>query len=221
MQIFACGTPSEKFRCCQASGEFPVVVTDFVEVVKIEALDRISIWCRAGHHRSVLIAECLELMYSKASLVRLRLHFEADSRRCALSRMRSVEETGLFVYGSLLHPKLLRDVLQTSVQTWTAREATLRGFSRKRVRDKLYPAVVPEASGRVDGLLLRGLSLDQMRLLDAYEGEDYYRQEVSVELVESGQDVRAAVYVWNSSLDFLDSEEWDALSFEYKGIDSI
>jgi gamma-glutamylcyclotransferase (GGCT)/AIG2-like uncharacterized protein YtfP len=97
----------------------------------------------------------------------------------------------LFVYGTLRDPEVCTRLLGRMPQSAPAR---LQGFIRQAVRGEPYPAIVPEGTRSVEGLLLFGLSAPELAALDAYEGDEYGRIEVSVE-TDAGQ-ARAWVYVW-------------------------
>jgi gamma-glutamylcyclotransferase (GGCT)/AIG2-like uncharacterized protein YtfP len=101
----------------------------------------------------------------------------------------------VFVYGSLQSRAVLSVLLGTRGAPPPERmlAATLRGFRRFAIRERVYPAVVPEALARkvpfaaratvpehVRGLLLLGLDDEQLRRFDQFEDEDYTREEVTV-----------------------------------------
>lgn len=156
----------------------------------------------------------------------------------------------LFFYGTLLAPPVLHRVIYgISSPTPTThpamtylqiRPALLRGYRRHRVAYADYPAIVPEAGGLVRGSVVSGLTQGDVYRLDIFEGSQYGKAEVEVEVLEGvsvyeaapeGQDgdkktteaeattqaketVKAQTYVWSSSLKDLDPREWDFEEFK-------
>src|ERR1700754_1708591 len=61
----------------------------------------------------------------------------------------------LFAYGTLMLPDVLEFILERSLPS---EPATLGGFSRYMVRDRVFPAVIPDGKHDVHGLVLFGLT---------------------------------------------------------------
>lgn len=81
------------------------------------------------------------------------------------------ETTGdvrVFAYGTLRDPNLLAVVLGR-VFTGTRRPAVIHGFRRAHAEGFSYPLIVREEGGRIDGILLEGLTAADLSNLDAYE----------------------------------------------------
>ncbi len=97
----------------------------------------------------------------------------------------------LFVYGTLKDETLRTRLLGRRVRALPAR---LRGFAVRAVRDADYPALVPAHGEVVAGLLLTGLDAGDLARLDRYEGSEYRRVPVRVEVTERFQP--AWVYLW-------------------------
>jgi len=70
----------------------------------------------------------------------------------------------------------------------------LNGFARLLVSGRNYPMVRSHPGGRVPGLLVRGLSVSDVRKLDEYEGDEYYRASIQVQL-RSGKRIWAHTYL--------------------------
>ena len=70
----------------------------------------------------------------------------------------------LFVYGTLLDPKMRRAVIGRSCRT---RAATLVGYARREGR---YPYLAPDAAACTAGQLLLRLTGAELARLDDYEG---------------------------------------------------
>lgn len=118
----------------------------------------------------------------------------------------------------------------------TTRPALLRSHRRHRVLHADYPAVIPEEGedATVLGTLVTGLTDGDIWRLDIFEGDEYERRKVEVEVlndVEGGIDeaakkdqssptsgakrekVAAQTYVWIAGVDRLEKREWDFEEF--------
>lgn len=104
----------------------------------------------------------------------------------------------LFVYGTLSDPTVCAGLLGRVPCPAPAR---LSGYLRHEVRGEIYPAVVAKREGVVRGFLYECLSPTELAILDAYEGDEYGRIEVSVE-TEAGMKP-AWVYVWTGRVERL------------------
>src|SRR5215510_6761081 len=80
-------------------------------------------------------------------------------------------DQNLFVYGSLVDPRCLDDVLGYHFGGERVR-AQLRGFLRVRSDGFHYPFLLAQKDGVVDGILIMGLSPRDMDVLDRYEEVD-------------------------------------------------
>src|SRR2546422_10296567 len=72
----------------------------------------------------------------------------------------------LLVYGTLMDEERLE---QLTGRRFPCRRATLEGFARI-VAAHGYPTIVPQAGGRVEGVLVEGGDVASPAALDAYEG---------------------------------------------------
>lgn len=97
----------------------------------------------------------------------------------------------VFTYGSLVVPRIMRGVTGRS---HACERATLVGYARYRLIDRVYPGLVPEAGSATEGQLYYDLDLDDLERLDAFEADEYDRHEVEVR-TEAGQRVHAFAYV--------------------------
>ncbi|KAI0327843.1 hypothetical protein GY45DRAFT_1282989 [Cubamyces sp. BRFM 1775] len=102
-----------------------------------------------------------------------------------------------FFYGTLLHPAILRRVIGRRGDELEMCPALLLDHTRHKIRHADYPAVLPYSksrtlfidSGREDlppeertvrGTFVRGLSNEDIALLDLFEGDEYTREGVAV-----------------------------------------
>lgn len=141
-----------------------------------------------------------------------------------------------------MHPRILHRVVDstdnptpTQLSRFTHTPALLTNFCRHKVRFCDYPGVVAESEKSVRGVYVAGLNDSDMRLLDFFEGSQYEKEEVEVELLRGetlsgegdgeskdalkGQDrkerelVKTQTYVFKDRLD-LENEEWDFEEFK-------
>lgn len=119
----------------------------------------------------------------------------------------------VFTYGSLMFDPVWRRVVAGACPSEPAR---LAGWARRRVRGETYPALVPQAGGRVEGVLYRQVAPDDLARLDAFEGDDYLRRDVTV-LTAAGP-VTAQVYAWKAGNARLLDEDWLPTRFLEEGM---
>ncbi|RDA92355.1 hypothetical protein CP533_4392 [Ophiocordyceps camponoti-saundersi (nom. inval.)] len=135
-------------------------------------------------------------------------------------------EFSAFFYGTLMAPEIFFSVcyglesppqLIRDIHTFTP--AILDGYCRHRIRSADYPAVVPETGRSVRGIYVTGLTDANIHKLDRFEGEEYERVEVDVQLREMRGDEEVAgemrktfVYVFLQRED-LEMGEWDFEAF--------
>ena len=97
----------------------------------------------------------------------------------------------IFVYGTLMDPEIMQAV---SGAYYAGRSATLHGYVRKRIAGEVYPAIIPDHGASVRGVLYCGVTAESLLRLDRFEGSQYDRHEVAVELENEGP-MRAQTYV--------------------------
>lgn len=157
----------------------------------------------------------------------------------------------LFFYGTLLAPPVLHRVIygtsSPTPETHPAmtylqiRPALLRGYRRHRVAYADYPAIVPEAGGLVRGSVVSGLTQGDVYRLDIFEGSQYGKAEVQVEVLrglsvyetapegqadeketeteaatqqQANETVTAQTYVWSAPRADLEPQEWSFENFK-------
>ncbi|KAL4722713.1 hypothetical protein ACLX1H_010596 [Fusarium chlamydosporum] len=97
--------------------------------------------------------------------------------------------------------------------------AILEGYCRHRVKYADYPAVVAEKGHTVRGVYATGLTDANVNRLDIFEGSEYDKENVKVELLnkdgtvsEKSEIKDTTVYVFNSP-ELLEKREWDFEEF--------
>jgi gamma-glutamylcyclotransferase (GGCT)/AIG2-like uncharacterized protein YtfP len=98
----------------------------------------------------------------------------------------------LFVYGTLLYPKLWQRLVRRRYRHAPAR---LPDHRRLQVRGEGYPGLIRCKGESVEGCVYFGIQPQDLRRLDHYEGEQYEQRVVTVELGD-GTPVRAITYLF-------------------------
>eukprot|EP01025_Chloroclados_australasicus_P023825 TRINITY_DN24033_c0_g1_i2.p1 TRINITY_DN24033_c0_g1~~TRINITY_DN24033_c0_g1_i2.p1 ORF type:complete len:230 (+),score=16.98 TRINITY_DN24033_c0_g1_i2:84-692(+) len=129
----------------------------------------------------------------------------------------------VFVYGTLMSDQIARGVIGVLPPR---HPAVLKGYTRYRVRDASFPAIVAEEGGQVKGMMFTGINDAQLVSLDKYEGIaveasavddccEYNRAEVEVETPMGV--MTAFAYVWKPEFrDQLEDVEWSFEDFMHK-----
>ncbi|KAG2131355.1 hypothetical protein DEU56DRAFT_814097 [Suillus clintonianus] len=98
-----------------------------------------------------------------------------------------------FFNGTLMHPEILKRVLGHDGSQLQMCPALLLDYTRHQVKNEDYPGILPYSRSRamfdhdlnpeersVRGSLVTGLSEEDIRLLDIFEGNQYTREIVSI-----------------------------------------
>ena len=119
-----------------------------------------------------------------------------------------------FTYGSLMWADIMARVCGCVLPS---EAALLRGYRRHSVQGEDYPGIRPAEAGVVEGRLYRGIGAAVWARLDAFEGADYERVPVTVELSD-GRAETACVYRFRAELVArLLPGDWDPQLFESEG----
>lgn len=136
-----------------------------------------------------------------------------------------------FFYGTLMVPEVFYTVCYNSktVTDVIARQhkfspAILHGYSRRRVKSADYPGITEDAGHSVFGVLAEGLTKANLDKLDYFEGAEYERRMVKVNVLEKvgevteegnveGEEKEAQVYVFLQT-QRLEQKEWDLDEFK-------
>lgn len=120
----------------------------------------------------------------------------------------------LFAYGTLM----CGDIMQVAAGCVpSSASAILCGYSRRRVKDAAYPAIISEATGIVEGRLYCNLPVSAWECLDRFEGDQYERVAVTV-TTDHDKLIDAQTYAWKSAgLHYLDKCDWNFEAFLRSG----
>lgn len=115
-----------------------------------------------------------------------------------------------FTYGSLMCEDIMRAVTGFAL---AGTPAELADHARHPVAGEAYPGMRPAPGGRVQGVLYRDLPRIAFARLDAFEGEQYTREEAAVALPD-GRRVAAFTYVFKPQYaSLLLPGDWDFEAF--------
>lgn len=73
--------------------------------------------------------------------------------------------------------------------------ASAAGHARYEIAGETYPGMVVQAGSAVEGVLYFDVGPQDMDALDAFEGAEYRREEITVTLA-TGETVRACTYIY-------------------------
>jgi len=144
-----------------------------------------------------------------------------------------------FFYGTLMSVDILKRVIGTTSDHLEFADALLKNHTRHHVKAVDYPAVVPAKIGTevlkrklsddeasVRGTVVKGLTKSDIRFLDTFEGDEYTRDVVTVDLLSAFKDadskndvtgapsdggkasIEAGVYLWTASQSMLEPTLW-------------
>jgi len=123
-----------------------------------------------------------------------------------------------FVYGTLMFPNVMQRVCG---HTPSACPATLHGYKRSPMKGRTYPAISPNTSAEIRGILYTDISLNDIQNLDTFEGDEYVRKTVEV-VLEDHTRLRAWAYVIHPDHSHkLTDEDWHPENFEAQDIEAF
>jgi gamma-glutamylcyclotransferase (GGCT)/AIG2-like uncharacterized protein YtfP len=124
----------------------------------------------------------------------------------------------IFCYGTLQVPEVMKAV---TGRLYEGEKALLPGYAMYRVKDAEYPGIVPSYKGETEGTLCSGLTDEDLKVLDAFEGNFYARHSVEVHL-RDGRITTAWVYVIREEYERVLSDElWHLDRFLKEGFRSF
>lgn len=97
----------------------------------------------------------------------------------------------LFCYGTLRAPEVMRRVIGLLPDSLAG---VLMDYACYSLVDVVYPGIVPEQHAQVAGVLYQGLNDALLAKLDAFEGEEYERERVWID-VATGERIQAWTYI--------------------------
>ena len=93
----------------------------------------------------------------------------------------------LFAYGTLRDPDILAAVLGRSVPDQARLLAQAPGYAAVHYPGRSYPALIENPTAAALGLVLEGLSTQEIAMLDVFEGDEYRRVPITVTTATGAQ----------------------------------
>ncbi len=112
-----------------------------------------------------------------------------------------------FFFGTLRDRDMLDLVVGRHVADGDVEPGTLPRVRLLRVADEAYPALVPHAESRVEGVRVTGLTVAEVERIAWFEGKEYALRTVDVVRADGGR-ATAQVHVASETLELVD-EDWD------------
>lgn len=124
----------------------------------------------------------------------------------------------LFCYGTLQIAVVMKAV---TGRTYPGVKARLPGYAIYRVKGADYPGVIDSPDHETAGMLYRGITDEELKILDLFEGELYERRLLEVNTADS-KSYHAWVYVISlKNRTYLTQESWHLKTFMEKGFDTF
>ncbi|RAU20679.1 gamma-glutamylcyclotransferase [Paramagnetospirillum kuznetsovii] len=117
-----------------------------------------------------------------------------------------IQTRSMFFFGTLMDVEMLSAVLGRTPAAAEREAAFLRGMRRVYVANRPYPMLIPQAGGRVEGLLVHGLGDRDIERLGYYEGWEYVPEPVTVRTL-AGREVATEMFTASSGV-LPDSRDW-------------
>ncbi len=98
-------------------------------------------------------------------------------------------------------------------QTFPGTKATLHDYGIYRVRGTEYPGILPEKGSIVVGTLYQNIDAPILQILDTFEGDQYFREIVQVNLEDSNTQDAYVYCIQKNGRDVLSEEWWNFDTF--------
>ena len=112
----------------------------------------------------------------------------------------------MFFFGTLMDADILAVVVGRLPLPREREVAFLRGYRRVYVAGRPYPMLIPHGAGRVEGLLVSGLSDREYERLGFYEGWEYVTAPVTVRTL-AGRAVETEMFTCSDGV-LSDDRDW-------------
>lgn len=90
--------------------------------------------------------------------------------------------------------------------------AVLRGFARYQFKRRVYPGLIKQDNGHVNGVLYLGIDARSLTLLDRFEAHYYKRKTITIE--SETQNIQCEAYIVSRNyVHLLSKNSWDVEDF--------
>ncbi|MFC7297963.1 gamma-glutamylcyclotransferase family protein [Herminiimonas aquatilis] len=115
----------------------------------------------------------------------------------------------IFTYGSLMFPQIWQRVVRGN---YRSAPATASGYARYALADDTYPGMIARPQTTVEGVLYFDVDAHDVAALDAFEGNEYRRDQIDV-VIDSSEIVIACTYIYMAE-QRLSSLPWEPQAFQ-------
>ena len=127
--------------------------------------------------------------------------------------MNIAEKKNLFFYGTLRNEEVREAVIGSQAKNLNLIDGYLIGHKLFKVKNANYPLILRDSSSnnRLYGLIATDLDEGTIRKLDLFEGENYWRTEVSAYRANDSLEIISEIYSPKGSLQYTDEwtyQEW-------------
>ncbi|KAI5481341.1 aminotransferase, class V/Cysteine desulfurase [Pseudohyphozyma bogoriensis] len=127
----------------------------------------------------------------------------------------------LFFYGTLMVPEILQRVIGRpgSSDSLVCFDAVLDQYTRHHVNQAAKVGATVLGRKLVDdedsvrGVVVDGLTQEDVEFLDEFEGDEYERRTVTVQVMSTGETKTAGIYIWIAPLSRLSPSLWSFADF--------
>lgn len=128
----------------------------------------------------------------------------------AVNRYPTLTMKNLFAYGTLMCQDIMEEVTRCCPQRY---RGTLMGYNRRSVKGEVYPALVPDEEGTVEGILYKDVPNEAWERLDQFEGEMYSHQSVQITMPDETTLLAETYVILPTFLNYLEEIDWDFEKF--------
>lgn len=119
----------------------------------------------------------------------------------------------LFAYGTFLVPNVMHTVCDAVFESV---EACAEGYARVQLKNKVYPAMLEDKDSMVDGQLYMNVDDRSVKRLDYFEGKEYIKKTIQVELPNRKKMDALAYIISPDSVSLLTKTPWNFAEFKAK-----
>ena len=111
-----------------------------------------------------------------------------------------------------MDPLVLKRVAGRYFDTMRRQPGALKNFKRVKVKGAHYPAIIKSNGDEVQGIVVSGITSDELARLDEFEDDQYERKNIVVGLL-NGRKINATAYVAGIGMS-LDDDGWDLADWQ-------
>ena len=111
-----------------------------------------------------------------------------------------MSDHSLFIYGTLQDAEVMQAVIGRTIPLTAQQEGIAPFFKIMKVKHVQYPCLVEgDDSDVADGVVVSGLSEEELHILDRFEGENYHR--VAIDVIAKCRLVQTQAYMPRQALE--------------------